>query len=277
MRVIVTRPQGDAHAWVQGFEAAGHQVETLPLIDIQPARDAASLQRARDAVGRNDYRALMFVSGNAVAHFFGRVDPICLPKASIAPVFAQCIATHMIAWATGPGTVQALLQAGVPADQIRAPMPAAGQFDSQTLWAQVGPSVQAGDRVLIVRGEDDIAIPEPPGALAGVGRSWLETQLGRAGAKVDTAVAYRRCAPLWGVSERLQAQAAATGSSVWIFSSSEAVRHLATGLPNQDWSKARAVATHPRIAQSVRALKFGVVCESRPVLAEMLASIESVR
>ncbi|MGE3348297.1 MAG: uroporphyrinogen-III synthase, partial [Ramlibacter sp.] len=39
--------------------------------------------------------------------------------------------------------------------------------------------------------------------------------------------------------------------------------------------RARAVATHPRIAQAAREAGFGVVCESRPALADVVASIES--
>ena len=47
-------------------------------------------------------------------------------------------------------------------------------------------------------------------------------------------------------------------------------------LPAQDWGRARAVATHPRIAQAARQAGFAVVCESRPTLDEVVASIESV-
>ena len=66
---------------------------------------------------------------------------------------------------------------------------------------------------------------------------------------------------------------AATDGSVWLFSSSEAVGHL----PAADWSQARAVATHPRIAEAVRAAGWGVVVESRPALTDILASIESMQ
>ena len=37
-----------------------------------------------------------------------------------------------------------------------------------------------------------------------------------------------------------------------------------------------AVATHPRIAQAAGAAGFAVVCESRPALVDLLASIESL-
>jgi uroporphyrinogen-III synthase len=62
---------------------------------------------------------------------------------------------------------------------------------------------------------------------------------------------------------------------VWLFSSSEAVANLRALLPDQSWQQARAVATHPRIAQAARDAGFAVVCESRPALADVVASIES--
>jgi uroporphyrinogen-III synthase len=64
---------------------------------------------------------------------------------------------------------------------------------------------------------------------------------------------------------------------VWLFSSSEAVANLQSLLPDQSWQQARAVATHPRIAQAARTAGFGVVCESRPILGAVVASIESLQ
>jgi uroporphyrinogen-III synthase len=66
---------------------------------------------------------------------------------------------------------------------------------------------------------------------------------------------------------------AATDKSVWLLSSSEAVTNLRT-VSCLNWSNARAVATHPRIAQAARDAGFGVVYESRPLFANVVASIE---
>jgi uroporphyrinogen-III synthase len=71
------------------------------------------------------------------------------------------------------------------------------------------------------------------------------------------------------------AQAAIDGS-VWLFSSSEAIANLQALLPQQSWSQARAIATHARIGQAAKNAGFSVVCESRPVLASVVASIESM-
>jgi uroporphyrinogen-III synthase len=159
--------------------------------------------------------------------------------------------------------VAALCRAGVPAAQIDAPAADARQFDSEALWAAVGRQPWQGRRVLIVRGQGTAAAP---------GRDWLAQQLLAAGAQVDFVAVYQRRAPVFTAPQRQLLAAAARDGSVWLFSSSEAVAHL----PPQDWSRARAVATHPRIAEAVRAAGWGVVAESRPALEDIVASIESM-
>jgi uroporphyrinogen-III synthase len=47
-------------------------------------------------------------------------------------------------------------------------------------------------------------------------------------------------------------------------------------LPNQSWGKARCIATHARIAQTAQALGFGEILMSRPSLADLLVSLESL-
>jgi uroporphyrinogen-III synthase len=90
-------------------------------------------------------------------------------------------------------------------------------------------------------------------------------------------VAYTRAAPAWGEAQCAAARQAAGDGSLWLFSSSEAANNLRSLLPGQDWSRARALATHPRIAQSVRALGFGDVQATHPGWDAVLASIESSR
>lgn len=250
MHAIVTRPEQDALRWVHKLTAQGVPATALPLISIAPAANPQPVQQAWRHLA--DYQAAMFVSGNAVRHFFAL-------QGLLAP-------GPIRAWATGPGTVAALHTAGVADAQIDAPDAAAGQFDSEALWRIVAPSVQAGSRVLIVRGSDHTG--------SSAGRSWLAEQLAAAGAQVDTVVAYERRLPVFSASQTVQAQQACSDGSIWLFSSSEAIAHLRTLLPGQDFSRARALATHPRIAQAAQDAGFGVVCESRPTLADIVASIE---
>jgi uroporphyrinogen-III synthase len=255
MRVIVTRPESEARRWAGDLSRRGFDALVLPLIAIRPATRPQALVMAWARL--DDFRAVMFVSGNAVRHFFAQ-----RPREASWPGATR-------AWATGTGTRQALLEAGVRDAFVDAPSPQAAQFDSETLWQQVAPRVVPADKVLIVRGADDGA--------DGLGRDWLAEQLAAAGVQVETLVAYVRSTPRWDERQLAQAQAAAGGGCVWLFSSSQAIANLQRMLPAKDWKQGRAVATHPRIAEAARRAGFGVVCESRPSLEAVSAALESFR
>lgn len=252
MRVFVTRPENEARRWVHELRQRGIHALFFPLIAVVPAVRTEPLRAAWLAL--DNYRAVMFVSGNAVRHFFGhRPAAACWPQQTRA-------------WATGTGTCQALLEAGIDGSLVDSPAPQAAQFDSETLWQQVAGQVRPGDTVLIVRGGD------ASGQAAG--RDWLADQVGAAGAQVQAVVAYVRAIPELDAGQLALGQDGAT-SGVWLFSSSQAIAHLLALLPDQEWRAARAVATHPRIAQAARRAGFGVVCESRPSLDAVVAALES--
>jgi len=269
MRVIVTRPEREAQRWSQQLSARGLDVLALPLIAIGPVTDPSARQALESAWQRLDeYFAVMFVSGNAAAHFFTSKPALAHTPRSWSAISSGAIEGLLPrCWAPGPGTAQALQHAGVAARAIDAPDAQSGQFDSEALWQQVHARVPAGARVLIVRGRDE-------GTSAG--RDWLARQLAAAQARAEVLVAYERRVPVLEAQQLALAQQAAQDGSVWLFSSSQAIRHLAQLLPAQHWGGARAVATHPRIAQTAREAGFGVVCESRPTLDDVVASIESV-
>lgn len=262
MRVIVTRPEREAQRWVRDLSALGLDAVALPLIKVGPVDDPVALVTVWQHVA--DYVAVMFVSGNAVEHFFAS-------KPAAAPVFMAHAAIKTRAWATGPGTARALLREGVAPDRLDVPALDAGQFDSEALWRVVGAQVRPGDRVLIVRGGDSA---NGGSAGQGLGREWFANRLASAGAVAEFAVAYQRCAPAFSRPDRELACQAATDGSVWLFSSTEAVANLKAWLPGQTWAQARALATHPRIAAAARNAGFGVVCESRPTLTDVMASLQ---
>jgi uroporphyrinogen-III synthase len=224
------------------------------------------------------FQAVMFVSAQAVRYFF-ESQPADYSWAN-GP---RC-------WATGPGTHKALLQAGVPEESIDSPAADAAQFDSEALWQRVASQVKAGQPVLIVRGNDassDSADAEGAAdnnseqaelssAVAGTGRDWLAQQLQAAGASAQFVVAYERRAPTWSAEQQALAAQAAADGTVWCFSSSQAIHHLAQAIPTQSWVKARCIATHPRIAETARSLGFGQIQMSKPSLADLLVSLESL-
>ena len=260
MRVLVTRPQREAEPWVERLRGQSVDAHALPLIEIGPAPDAAALASARERLG--EFKAAMFVSSNAVHGLLEEKAPGSRMDTAWAAIKTR-------AWATGPGTRDALLAWGVPAASIDAPADDAAQFDSEALWARVGAGVRAGDRVLIVRGAD------AQGRVQGL--DWLAQQLEAAGAAVETVASYCRRAPQWTDAQRSVAEQAAAEGSLWLFTSSEAVHNLRALLPAQDFSRASAVATHERIAQAAREAGFGVVRTSRPAFGDIVRSIESAR
>ncbi len=262
MRIIVTRPGPQARQWVQALRSAGHEALALPLIEIGPPSQTDVVVAAWQQLHRK--QAVMFVSANAVEHFFTlRPADLALP-AGPSPRF----------WATGPGTLAALRTAGVAPEQIDAPGPDAGQFESEALWAGVQQQVQPGWQVVIVRGDSGAQDAAEPGQ--GVGRDWLAARLGEQGAQVEFVVGYARRVPQLSVNALALVQLAARDGSVWLFSSSEAISNLCEIATGVRWQQARAVATHPRIAEAARAAGFGVVGQARPSVDAILASIESM-
>lgn len=253
-RVLVTRPRAQAATWVAELQAEGLGAAALPLIEIAPVADDAPLRAAWRALSLQAF--VMFVSANAVESFFAsRPDGLAWPPPTEAG-------------ATGPGTVAALRRAGVPETCLRAPAADAPSFDAEALWAVLAREPLArwqGARVLVVRGED--------------GREWLAERFREHGAEVDYLAAYRRTLPRWsgGESAACEAALATPEAHVWLFSSSEAVQNLHTLRPTADWSRSRAVATHPRIAAAARALGFGVVsvCAPSPRAAAAAARHDS--
>jgi uroporphyrinogen-III synthase len=260
MRVIVTRPQSQAGQWLEALRRAGHVALSLPLIEIASAADPQPVLQSWSELVR--YDAVMFVSANAVDHFFA-FRPSATPFTPRAQV-------------TGPGSLAALVRQGLGLAQVDAPDASAGQFDSEALWATMHHHVRPGYRVLIVRGtgEDDAA--QAGHESAGIGRDWFARQVQSAGGIADFVVAYQRRVPEMDAQARAWLRTAAVDGSVWLFSSSEALANLHALCPGQGWQAACALATHPRIAQAATDMGFGVVRTSRPALPDLLASIESM-
>jgi uroporphyrinogen-III synthase len=263
MRVIVTRPALQALPWVARLQAMGVEAVALPLIAIAPAEDLAPLAAAwRSLAGR---ALVMFVSANAVAHFFAQ-----RPAGAAWPA-------GVLAGSTGPGTSAALREAGLSTSSIVEPMADAPAFDSEALWARLAGRDWAGRHALVVRGEH--------------GRDWLADTLRERGAVVDFVSAYRRLPPVLDADGQavLAAALAAPGRHVWHFSSSEAIGRLAEIAPAAGWQQSLALASHPRIAEAARTLGFGWVervavqpeavaaAVARLVTAMPLPSIQSAR
>lgn len=240
MRVIVTRPEAQAQAWVDSLRERGFECAALPLIRIDAAPDAQALHRAWATLAQ---RALVvFVSPNAAQAFFAH-----RPAALEWPAAVR-------AGAVGPGTSAVLRAERVAEACIVEPDAQALQFDSEALWERLAAHDWHECDVLIVRGDG--------------GRDWLANTLRDAGARVQWLTAYRRMTPLPDTTQqRLLADALREPQAhVWLFSSSEAIANLCGIAPQADWSGAGALATHPAIAAAARRCGFGIVVQTRPDL-----------
>jgi uroporphyrinogen-III synthase len=257
MRVVVTRPLPQAAEWVETLRSHRIDAVALPLIAIVPSGDGPAVARSWDSLAAG--RLVVFVSPNAALQFFRAA-----PAGSTWPAQTR-------AASPGPGTTRTLVELGVPPTLIDAPADDAPQFDSEALWQQLQGCDWQRASVLLVRGPQ--------------GRDWLAARLVERGAVVDTLAAYERRPPHLDAeaSALLDDTLAAPQRHLWLFSSSEAIDHLQTltegrsDPPHTRWHAARALATHPRIAQRARDAGFGVVAESRPTPAAVVACIQSIR
>lgn len=267
-RVILTRPAGQSRAWREALQSAGHEVLDWPLIETSAIESTQPIIRAWRERAR--CRAWMFVSAPAVQHFFAHRP-------------AESDLQGVRCWVTGPGTRRALLQCGVTDEAITGPADDAAQFDTEHLWQVVRSQVAAwppGQAVAIVRGTE---VPpqrhvtdDQHAEQHGVGRDWLAQQLADQGVEVRWVVAYRRGPPRWDVAQRTRASRAAEDGSVWVFTSSLAAQYLSTLMPDTGWTHARAVATHARIAEELRALGWGQVSICKPQAGELLQQLASL-
>jgi uroporphyrinogen-III synthase len=249
MQVLITRPALQAQDWAAQLQSRGISAHPLPLVAIHPPPDIPAVQRCW--TGLASTQLVVFVSPNAVLHFFASQTLSAWPAQTYAA-------------SSGPGTTQALRACGVPELRILEPAPDAPQFDSEALWQVLRQHAWQGAQVLLVR--------------AAQGREWLADQLRAQGARVTAVVAYQRGLPeLSAAQHTLLAQAQQhPRHHLWFFSSSEAITNLQQLAPGGAWPQARALVTHPRIADTARALGLGSVDCALPSLASVLAYLQSI-
>ncbi|MBN8503255.1 MAG: uroporphyrinogen-III synthase [Burkholderiales bacterium] len=233
--LVLTRPAAQAVDWARQLEALGVEVRSCPLIDIEP--DPPGCAAAWAAWPETD--AAFFSSPAAVAAM-GDGPWERLP-------LAACV---------GPGTAAALRAAG--AHRVLSPPHDAKLFDSEHLWPllqEAGP--WSGRRWLWLRGEG--------------GRDWLMQRLQDVGAVLRPIGVYHRMPPRLSAEELV---AALAHPGLWLFSSSEAMAHLAQRCPRQlALHPPAALATHPRIVEAAERLGM----KATLVRAEPLAVAQAWR
>jgi uroporphyrinogen-III synthase len=212
--VVITRPRAQAEALAPRIAALGLRPVIFPLLDIRPLDDTAALQAAL----RNlpSYAMVMFVSPNAIDAAFRHID-----------TWPATVAIGIV----GAGSMAALAHHGVDASNTRifAP-PSPEKTDSEGLFAVLDKSALQGRRVLIVRGQ--------------AGRDFFSEALQQIGVQVDHVSAYRREAPVCDNAAIAQLRELLDSNSVWIITSSEALRNLMQMLERADAQTAAHSAAH---------------------------------
>ena len=249
-RVVITRAEDDAARWQARLAQHGIGCDWVPLLRLQTLTPDPSWQRWWSAVRAND--AVFFVSAQAVrgaVAALGSVRWAQLLQRWQGGQGPRC-------WVPGPGTAQALHQAGVPMGVVDGPAPNDGALDSEHLWDQVQPQVHAGMRLMVARGRAEYS-----DKAQGEGRDWLAQRCARAGVEITAVALYERGPPQW-TPAALEAwrRVCADTQAIWLVSSTQALQHAASVAPAATWwGAARLLATHDRVARAALTMGWGQV------------------
>lgn len=242
--IVLTRPAGRARAFAARLSARGYAVAALPGSSIgsppDPDRARSALRAARRA------EVVVFLSPAAVAAAFKLVPSLRFGRRTTV-------------LAPGPGTRAALRRRGVDA------ICPAARYDSEGLLALPALDGVAGKRVVIIG--------------AAGGRDLLGRTMRARGATVEEVWVYvRRAARL--DRRHFESIAALPAEIVSVWSSVDALAHLAAGLPPGVFDRLRrsiAVASSERVAAALGERGFVRVmraASARPV--DLLAVIDDI-
>jgi uroporphyrinogen-III synthase len=162
LKIVVTRPRGQAAQLARRIEQSGGIPLLFPLLDIAALQDTNALNEQIARLGQ--FNLAIFISPNAVHYGMAAI------RAAGAVLNSLKIAT------VGQGSAKALSELGVA--NVIAP---AGRFDSEGLLTLPELQNVAGWRVMIFRGDG--------------GRELLGDTLKARGATVEYVACYRRSKP----------------------------------------------------------------------------------
>nr|WP_281381475.1 uroporphyrinogen-III synthase [Quisquiliibacterium transsilvanicum] len=251
----MTQPAPRVDRLAARLRERGHEAIALPLRQLVRCADAPEPAALVDALnGRYDW--VIFVSPGAIALGLGGAH-------GPARRWPDSVGIAVV----GPGSRQALAEAGLASPRIRIVAPERAPYDADALLASAPFSVPSGLAVLVVHGEQ--------------GRSdWLD-ELRARGARVDRLVLYRSepVPPATATVELLRGWATGGAPATFVFTSVDGVRDCARLLATQSLARwacgQRALAVHPRIAAALSELGWQAVRLIEPGEPALLAGIES--
>lgn len=256
--IVITRPSGQARQLSEMLQsnllAMGINQQnfpaiiSLPLLTIVPKTDQSLVGQIEVAL--KDADLAIFVSPNAIECVMR------LLERAWGDISNQSIPIGVV----GGSSMAALRRHGVGDEsnptQIILPQNNAN-WDSEGLWTELKKLDWdwSTKKVIIFKGEG--------------GREWLADTLKNAGANIAAISVYARVpldldSPIWGDIRKID-----FSQSLWLLTSSEAVRYLGqvitdqTELPKKTLALATAICSHHNIADAAEQIGFGkvLICE----------------
>lgn len=240
--IIVTKPAEAGAALADALRAAGATVLFLPAFEIEGAADPVAARGVLAQLSGLDLA--LFVSPAAV-----RATRVLLPGNMIWPT-----ATRIAAVGAGTALAARTALPLSPTATVLAPDTEAAEEapGSEALWDVLRTLQPPPRRVLILRAEQ--------------GREWLGERLRENGAEVHTLAVYRRTTRAWThYADAADIAAALRAGATIVVTSSEAaavVRDNVVALRAvgaEDWPEPTLIATHPRVAATLRDAGFATV------------------
>lgn len=260
--IVITRPSGQAHQLLKALQASlfnsgftpktAPQIISLPLLTIASKGGDVLLGQIKSALKTADLA--VFVSPNAIEctmrlleQFWQDLSDKPLPVGVMGGSSMTALKNHGIGIEHKPTTV-ILPQSNT-------------QWDSEGLWAELQKlnwdwSLK---QVIIFKGEG--------------GRDWLAETLKHAGAKVEAFSVYARVpldlnSPVWSEVHEMD-----FAKSLWLLTSSEAVRYL--GQAKLPLDLATAICPHHNIAGAAEQIGFGQVLTCEPGDEALIAASQA--
>ena len=256
--IVITRPSGQARqlheALAKAIEKSGispnnfPKILSLPLLTIVPKEEEQLADYIASAL--NDADLAIFVSPNAIESVMRLLSrnwqdfsKNVIPVGVMGGSSALALKNHGIGLEQNPTPIV------IPSDHQR--------WDSEGLWHALQDLNWnwAGKKVVIFKGEG--------------GRDWLADTLHEAGASVVGISTYARVplSPQHAAWQALKEKEIDFSQSLWLLTSSEAVRYLGQVVQEQgllSLQTASAMCSHQNIANTATQVGFGKIYISEP-------------
>ncbi|HET6880758.1 MAG TPA: uroporphyrinogen-III C-methyltransferase [Pirellulales bacterium] len=229
IRVMITRPKGQAEPLRRRLCELGAEVIVQPAIAIGPPNDWSAVDFALRRLP--EFEWLVFSSVNGVAYFLGR---LCSAHGDLRLLAGVKLA------AIGPGTSEELAKYHLQTDVVPT------EFRAEALADELARQA-AGRRVLLVR--------------ASRGRETLAERLTSGGALVEQVVAYQSrdvASPDAEISELLRA-----GRIDWITVTSSAIARALAAMFGDDLRRAKLATISPITSAAFRDCGFEAAAEAK--------------